>query len=65
MRLIYLCRFFNIPSTGVDKKISAQVEQLANYGLDPIIYSISTGDDRLYADERVKQVQISSTGRGP
>ncbi len=63
MKLIYLCRFFNPQSTGVNKKIAAQVEHLANHGVDSIIYSISASDSQQYIGKNIKQVRIPSTER--
>lgn len=63
MRLIYLCRSFVIQDSGVNKKISAQVEHLMNHGLDSTIHVISKGNNQYDANRNLKHVQIPSTKR--
>lgn len=66
MRLIYLCRSFDSRDTGVDKKISAQVQCLVDHGVDASICSFSVDSVvQQHANKRVKHVPIPITKQSP
>lgn len=58
MRLIYICRCCSTQDSGINKKISAQIEYLTIQGLNSIAYSICADQNHSIINEKIKPVQI-------
>jgi len=58
MRLLYICRCCSSLNTGINKKISAQVDNLVKQGVNATIISICAENNHQKLNQRIQQIQI-------
>ena len=61
-QITYFCRSFGTSNTGVDKKISAQVKNLSNQGINAIIYPVHADNTQKCTNRETRRVQIPIIG---